>query len=289
MMTDHENGSRQMRKAPSEQELKQLEEKLRETLEREASLRDLNQCMEEFLGASSHELRTPLTTIKASIQLALRRLRPLTGKTDYDPEEINAKITVAQDMLARAERQVDVLNRLVGDMIDISRIQSGKLPLYLQTTLCNIVTIVQETIREHSKAVPERSILLETPIDEEVLIVADPKRIRQVLMNYVDNALKYASSPVTVRLQHDNRIVRVAVEDKGPGIPLEEQERIWECFYQVPNVKVVNGSGTGLGLGLHINRTIITCHSGQVGVNSVPEQGATFWFTLPIAQHNVGE
>ncbi len=254
-----------------------------------AALHETNQRMEEFLGAASHELRTPLTTIKANIQLALRRLKSFSEKTSLDLAEMKDKVYAAQDMLTRAERQVGVLNRLVGDMIDISRIQSGKLQVHLQPEPCNLCKIVQEIVQEQRKAVPGRSILLEIPALEEIPVMADPDRIGQVLTNYIGNACKYSQATVTVYLTVEEQSVRVSVQDEGPGLSLEEQKYIWECFYQAPDIKVVSGSGVGLGLGLYISQTIIERHSGRVGVQSFPGKGSTFWFTLPIVQQDSGD
>jgi PAS domain S-box-containing protein len=253
------------------------------------ALHETNQRMEEFLGAASHELRTPLTTIKANVQLALRRLKSLSEKTSLDLAEMKDKVYAAQDMLTRAERQVGVLNRLVGDMIDISRIQSGKLQVHLQPEPCNLCKIVQETVQEQRKAVPGRSILLEMPALEDVPVMADPDRIGQVLTNYIGNACKYSEAAVTVYLTVEEQCARVSVQDEGPGLSLEKQKYIWECFYQAPDIKVVSGSGVGLGLGLYISQTIIERHSGRVGVQSFPGKGSTFWFTLPIVQQNTGD
>ena len=292
MGADNENESGPGALVPSMRGSEQqgIEQMLRESHEREAALHEVNLRMEEFLGAASHELRTPLTTIKANIQLAIRRLKALSGKTALDLEDMNAKVGAAQDMLARAERQVGVLNRLVGDMIDISRIQSGKLQMHLRTEPCNLVTMVQEIVQEHRKAVPGRSILLDISAVKEFLIVVDPDRIEQVLTNYIGNALKYSEAeyPVTVCLKYEEQSVRISVRDEGPGLSPEEQKRVWECFYQAPDVRVVSGSGMGLGLGLYISKTIIEHHSGQVGVQSVLGKGSTFWFTLPLAQQDVG-
>ncbi len=254
-------------------------------------LREANQRMEEFLGIASHELRTPLTTIKANVQLALRRLKSLSGKGGLVSEEINGKVSAVQDMLTRAERQVGVLNRLVGDMVDISRIQSGKLQVHRPQEPCNLVSIVEGIVQEQRKAAPGRCILLEMPAVEEIPVLADPDRIGQVLTNYVGNALKYseAECPITVCLQRKGQFAHVSVQDEGPGLSAEEQKRIWECFYQAPDVKVVSGSGVGLGLGLYISQAIVAHHSGQVGVDSILDKGSMFWFTLPIAQQDVGE
>lgn len=261
---------------------------------REVALREAKNRMEEFLGVASHELRTPMTTIKANIQLAQRRLNRFAHMLAADT---HGTIEATQEMLSRAERQVNVLNRLVGDMLDISRIQRDKLQLHIRPESYDLTTLVYETVHEQRKTVPGRVIELELP-NETLLIHADPDRISQVLSNYITNALKYSTpdAPILVQLTKEWSVgdtrsgehtratfARVSVTDHGPGLPPEEQQRIWEVFYQAEGIKVQSGSGVGLGLGLHISKTIIERHGGDVGVISHPSDGSTFWFTLPLA------
>lgn len=257
------------------------------------ALHEANRRMEEFLSIASHELRTPMTTIKANIQLAQRRLGSLTRTNADEPtvQEVRERIGVSQEMLAHAERQISVLNRLVGDLIDISRIQTGKLQLHLRQEVCDLVVIIYEAVQEQRKANPTRTIRFIPTSDEKLLINADADRITQVIVNYISNALKYSSTekPVLVQLEQEQgkseqeQWIRVLVRDHGPGISLVEQHRIWDCFYQAEGIKVQSGSGVGLGLGLYISKTIIERHGGQVGVESSPPDGSTFWFTLPLA------
>ncbi len=259
---------------------------------REVALQEANRRMEEFLGIASHELRTPLTTIKANVQLAKRRLK--TVAAEPVSESTASKVDASYDMLSRAERQVGVLNRLVSDLIDISRIQTGKLQLHLRKEPSDLVQVVLEAVQEQQKAFPQRTITLSLPTSNEPSpVIADADRIAQVLINYLTNALKYSEStkPVAVSLTQEKdtygvECVRVAVQDEGPGLSSEEQKRIWECFYQSEHVKVVSGSGVGLGLGLYISQTIIERHHGQTGVDSTPGTGSTFWFTLPLVQQS---
>jgi signal transduction histidine kinase len=261
---------------------------------RELALRQANHRMEEFLGIASHELRTPMTTIKANIQLAQRRLNVALKQTDGVPEDITEKMSAAQDMLARAERQVGVLNRLVSDLIDISRIQTGKLELHLRQKPCDLVGIVREAVSEQRKATPARTIWLEVATDTAVPVIVDPDRIAQVITNYLSNALKYsaADKPVEVRLEVEQegegeerrQVARVSVRDEGPGLSEYARQHIWERFFQAEGVKVQSGSSVGLGLGLHISRTLIERHGGRVGVESVPGKGSTFWFMLPSSR-----
>ncbi len=106
------------------------------------------------------------------------------------------------------------------------------------------------------------------------------------MSNYLSNALKYseADKEVLVSVEQINTQVRVSVRDEGPGLTPAQQQRIWERFYRAPGIEVKSGSGVGLGLGLHISQMIIERLGGQVGIQSEPGKGSTFWFTLPIAE-----
>lgn len=129
---------------------------------------------------------------------------------------------------------------------------------------------------------------VELPVQNTVLVMADRDRVGQVMSNYLSNALKYSSAeqPVQITLEVRDSDVCVRVRDHGPGLSLEQQQHIWERFYRVPDIHVRSGSGVGLGLGLHISRTIIERQGGTVGVESEPEKGASFWFTLPLLPGN---
>jgi signal transduction histidine kinase len=149
------------------------------------------------------------------------------------------------------------------------------------------VSIVQQAVEDQRQIVPTRTIHLETPQEKHMCVYADADRLVQVVTNYLTNALKYspADRPVEVCLHTDGLIAQVSVRDEGPGLPPTEHERIWKRFYRVPGMDVQSGSGGGLGVGLHLCRMIIELHGGQVGVDSRPGEGSTFWFTLPLATH----
>ena len=241
------------------------------------ALAETNRRMDDFLSMASHELRTPLTTLKANVQLAQRQLKVLSvGRAAQ-------RLRPAQEMLTRGDRQVDLLNRLVGDLLDMSRIQSQRLELRIEPA--DLAAIVCQATQEQRLAWPERTITLEAP-DEPVPVEADADRIGQVLGNYLTNALKYSGSgcPVSVVLAVDDGVARVSVTDRGPGLPPDELERIWERFHRVAGIEVLSGSGVGLGLGLHIGKTLIERHGGTVAVASAVGDGSTFWFTLPLMQ-----
>jgi signal transduction histidine kinase/PAS domain-containing protein len=250
----------------------------------ELALREANRRMDEFLGMAGHELRTPLTAISGNIQLAMRQAKKSIDADGTYADDLASKLELIQTLLDRAERQVRLQNRLVGDLLDISRIQANKIALKLEP--CDLVAIVREAVQDQSLLVPARSIHLHVPAEATAPVVADADRIGQVVSNYLTNALKYspADRPVEVFLAIEGQMARVAVQDEGPGLSPAEQQAIWERFYQVKRIKAQSGSGTGLGLGLHICQTIIEQHQGQVGVQSSPGEGSTFWFTLPLAR-----
>lgn len=245
------------------------------------ALREANKRMDEFLGIACHELKTPLAAIKGNIQLAERRLARHTHQQEKPLD------TLLPELLENANRQTDRLDRLVSDLLDVSRIQAGKLEM--REMACNLVDIVHDAVREQRLIWPNRKLLLEMSPIEIVPIYADAVRIGQVVTNFLTNALKYSleGRPVEITLSVEGKTAQVAVRDQGPGFLAEEKEHIWERFHRAKGVEVQSGSGVGLGLGLYISRTIIERHGGHVDVESIPGQGSTFWFTLPLTDENV--
>jgi PAS domain S-box-containing protein len=245
---------------------------------RELALHETKKRMDEFLGIASHELRTPLTTIKGNIQLAKIRLnhsiRDILQNTLVD----------LQLMLDRAERQVNVQNRLIRDLLDISSIQADKLELQLEQ--CDLITIACDAVDDMQSTVPARVFHTQLPSEETAPVFADAERIGQVITNYLTNALKYSPTdcPIEVRLGKEGGMARVSVSDQGPGLSPSEQAQVWEKFYQAKGIKRQQGFGVGLGLGLHICKEIIEQHQGQVGIESTVGEGSTFWFTLPLTE-----
>lgn len=235
--------------------------------------------MDELLSIISHELRNPLTAAKASIQLAERALQ-----REAEPHpELEALIARQADLLSRADVQVDRINLLVDDLLDASRARTGKLTITLAP--CDLAAIVREAVEEQRQAQPERTVKLALPAGP-VPVIADARRVAQVVTNFLTNALKYSDAASLVEVQLDviaGRAARVSVRDHGPGLPPAQQARIWERGYRAPGVAVRSGTGVGLGLGLYISKTIIERQHGKVGIRSTPGQGATFWFRLPLA------
>jgi signal transduction histidine kinase len=184
------------------------------------------------------------------------------------------------------QRQASVQNRLIGDLLDISRIQSDRLELHIAP--CDLVEIVRQAVEDQRLAWPDRQITLaldHCTAEGTLPIEGDAERIGQVVANYLTNALKYSTDgkSVAVSVRCEGKTARVAVRDHGLGLRAAEQKRIWERFYRVAGVNVQSGGGVGLGMGLHICKNLIERHGGRVGVESAVGRGSTFYFTVPIA------
>jgi signal transduction histidine kinase len=249
----------------------------------ELAMRETNRQMETFLGMASHELKTPLTSIIMGLQLVQRRMQPTAPSSATPGATGGVRSLTSQGALEKTLHQAHRMDRLVNDLLDTSRIQGGRLELAF--TFTDLTALLSATVEEQRQASPQRTILLTTP-DQPVLVYADAERLGQVVTNYLTNALKYSdeASPVEVSLQIEQAQALVQVRDQGPGIPHAEQPHLWERFHRVPGIELQSGSGVGLGIGLYISKTIIEHHQGQVGLESAPGEGSTFWFTLPLAK-----
>ena len=241
--------------------------------------------MDEFIGLASHELRTPLTTIKANLQLADRRLRRMGADDAARGGPLAVQLAGLREMLERTLVASARQERLTRDLLDASRIHDGRTPLRMTWT--DLTELVRAEVADLRLGQPERTLGVVSP-DQAVYVMADRDRIAQVLDHYVGNALKYSrdDQPVDVRVAVEDGAARVEVRDEGPGIAPDEQRRIWDRFYRTPGAEHASGSGLGLGLGLYISREIVARHGGRVGVESAPDGGTIFWFTLPLGEHS---
>jgi signal transduction histidine kinase len=243
---------------------------------REVALRELNRRKDEFLTVASHELRTPLTSLQGYMQLLARRCVGASRHTSEEDGFVCRVIHQCQESVAR-------IARLVNDLLDNAYIQEGRLAEHVEP--CDLGTLVRSVVQKQRELHTGRLIGL-TLWSGQVMVNADSLRIRQVVTNYVINAIKYSRDnlPVDVRVWVEAGVACIEVRDFGPGLSVSEQARVWERYYQSESVAVQSGSRIGLGVGLYICKHLVEAHHGQVGVCSTPGQGATFWFTLPLVQ-----
>jgi PAS domain S-box-containing protein len=244
--------------------------------------KELEQQREAFVSLVTHELKTPLTILQGNVQLAQRRLTRLLSQGESLTEEQQRWLEDVLVMLVRTQQPLRVQQRLINDLLDITRIREDKVELYL--AVFDLVRLVCETVQDHQTVHADRLITLDLPEQDPITVCADRDRIQQVLSNYLSNALKFApaTEPIQVGMTLEAGTVRVWVQDRGPGLTPRQQAHIWERCYQVSQTPTQNGWKVGLGLGLYICQQLIHRQQGKVGVESIPGQGATFWFTLPV-------
>jgi signal transduction histidine kinase len=235
-----------------------------------------------FLSLAAHELRTPVTAYMGTVELAKWRLQRLTAAAQQGSVDVATDAEAIFHLLAQADTAAERQNRLIAELLDVSRIQAGTLTF--QFARCDLAAIVRDAVAEQQQMQRGREIrmdLLACP----VLVVADGERLRQVVTNYLTNALKYAPAdqPIDVTLTAAAGHSRVAVQDRGPGLSPDEQSRVWDLYHRVPGI-VASGSDQGLGLGLHLCSRIMLAHpGGQIGVDGTVGVGSVFWFSLPLA------
>jgi len=247
--------------------------------------KEIEQRRETFLNIVGHELRTPLTTMSGTLQLARLRLEQLQHMVSrLSSIDVQAILTKIDTLLEQSLRQMHIQDRLINDLLDISRLAVDKLELTLQP--CNLVAIVRETVQDLRFTASKHEIQFKEPAQPAVAILTDSERVSQVVANYLTNALKYSppSTPIVVEITLDADTVYVWVHDKGEGLSPEEQKHIWDRYYRVADAHIHQSNGVNLGLGLYICRVLIERLQGQVGVNSTPGKGSSFWFSLPRLQ-----
>ncbi len=224
---------------------------------------------DEFLSIASHELKTPLTSLKLQLQMTRRRLHDKGGG--------QPNFEKMASTLDSSDRQVTRLAQLVEDLLDVSRIQSGKLIYSLEYV--DLVSLVREVIERFVEDVGAAGNTISLEGHPEVLVKCDRFRMEQVVTNLVSNAIKYgAGTPIHLNVSIEGDWAAIRVSDKGVGISLEKQTRIFERFERV----ITNPNISGLGLGLFIVRSIVLAHQGRVRVESQEGQGATFVVELPM-------
>ncbi len=230
----------------------------------ELTRRDLERQRDEFFSSVSHDLRTPVAAIKAAVGVVLAN----------EPQHMPASL---HRLLGNIDLAADELARLIEDLLEIARLQAGRVELWrssveLRDGLARAVRSIEPLLQERHQRVQ-----LALP-DEPVPASVDVQRLGRALRNLLGNAQRYGRENGTIRVALERQAERVCVSvtDDGPGIPADQQERIFERFY-----RVTGAASAGTGLGLAIARGLVDLHGGRVWVESTPGQGSTFRISLP--------
>ncbi|MDP9938954.1 hybrid sensor histidine kinase/response regulator [Ectopseudomonas alcaliphila] len=242
---------------------------LGELRETQGELQKAVQMRDVFMSIASHELRTPLNGLILDVQL--RRLRLEQGRLDaFTPDKL-------QEMVARDERQIRSLSRLIDDMLDVSRIRTGKLSVRPEPGDLGVLagSVVESLAAQFTNAGSH----VELHVDGPAPVMMDEFRIEQVLANLLTNALRYGGGkPVSVRVRVVDDMVRAEVRDQGLGISEADQRRVFEQFERVCGTSVAQG----LGLGLFISEQIVEAHDGRIELSSRLGEGSCFSILLPL-------
>lgn len=218
----------------------------------------------DLVATVAHEFRTPLTSLHMAIHLCAEGAAgPLAERQ--------------ADLLVAAREDCERLQAIVDDILDLSRIQAGRVELQLQPVDARAALAQAAAAARPQAQLAGIDLDVEAP-EEPLRLVADPERVQLVIANLLGNALRHtpAGGRIAARAAAFGRGVRFEVHDSGEGIPRQYQERIFERFFQVPGAR-----RGGVGLGLYLSREIVRAHGGEMGVESEPGRGSTFWFTLP--------
>jgi two-component system phosphate regulon sensor histidine kinase PhoR len=221
---------------------------------------------DDFIGIASHELKTPLTSVKGYLQLI----------DNYKTEAIPP---IVVRYVQSANKALNKLQQLINDLLDVSKIQAGRLE-YAMTTI-NLSELVDTCLENAEHIYP--GYAFEKQDGHNYLVYGNAERLEQVLMNFLSNAVKYSRDikKIIIKTSKVDDCVRVAVVDLGIGLSENQRERIFERFYRVEDKKHVT---SGLGMGLYISAEIIRHHQGKIGVNSEMGIGSTFYFELPLIE-----
>lgn len=241
---------------------------LTELRETQAELQKAVQMRDSFMSIASHELRTPLNGLILDVQL--RKLRLEQGRTDaFTPDKLH-------EMIARDERQIRSLSRLIDDMLDVSRIRTGKLSVIPQPG--DLGVLAGNVVEGLAAQFASQGNHIDLQVDGPAPVMMDEFRIEQVLANLLTNALRYGGGkPVLVRVSSEGETVRAEVRDQGMGISEADQRRVFEQFERVCD----DGVAQGLGLGLFISEQIVQAHGGRIELSSRLGEGSCFSVLLP--------
>lgn len=218
---------------------------------------------DDFIGIASHELKTPLTSVRASLQLIQRFVK-------------DSSSDALRKLVDQSAKSVDKLGYLVEDLLNVTKINEGQLVLNKSEFI--LADLIEDCSQYILLAGTHQ---LSISGDLTLKVNADAHRIEQVLVNLLNNAVKYApeSKEIQIYIEKLPGEARISVKDQGPGIPEEKISKLFDRYYRVDNSGILY---SGLGLGLYINSEILKKHKGRIGAASESGKGSTFWFTLPL-------
>lgn len=234
-----------------------------------------NRQRDEFISTASHEMRTPVAAIEGYLALAMN-------------EKVSKIDDKARTYLNKAHEEVEHLGQLFRDLLSITKLEEGKLPDHPKPTEINDIVL---KVIDEARFVAEKKglelnfkngteIITEQSVKPLFYAMVDPERLREAIVNLIDNAIKYTKrGEVFVSAQADTQVVTIGVHDTGVGISPEDQRHLFEKFYRIDNTKTREVGGTGLGL--YIVRTLIENYGGRIWVESEPDKGSVFYFSLP--------
>lgn len=227
----------------------------------------LEQQKDEFVSIASHELKTPITSVKAYTQILGKRFQ-------------KAEDAKSVELIAKMDAQLDKLTDLIGDLLDVTKIEAGRIQFHESHFDFN--DLVEETVEELQRTTEKHHI--EQDLQPSRTVYGDHERLGQVLINFLTNAIKYSphADRIIVGTAVDEDNVTLSVQDFGVGLSKEEQAKVFERFYRVGGSDLA--TFPGLGLGLYIASDIIKRHKGQVWVESIKAKGSTFYFSLPMTK-----
>ncbi len=228
--------------------------------------RQIENMRRDFISNVSHELRTPLAALKALTETLL------AGALQDPP--------AARRFLEQTETEVDSLSLMVNELLELSRIESGRVPLNLQPT--RPIDIIQPAVERLQLQADRNGLTLSIDCHEDLpAVLVDAARVQQVVVNLLHNAIKFTSSggSVTVHAERQGQSVRFVVSDTGIGIAPDDLPRIFERFYKVDRSRATSGTGLGLAIARHL----VEAHGGRIWAESELEKGSTFYFTIPLA------
>jgi two-component system, OmpR family, phosphate regulon sensor histidine kinase PhoR len=250
------------------------------------SIKQIEKLKDEFVSIVSHELRTPLTAIKGYTQHLIRRierrLREVRQKQQSSGQLLELPESYDLRSLNIVQSETEHLERLVSDLLDLSRVQWGELDL--QYTSFYLADVLTERVRLAQVSAEQHAIYLDIQTQNS-RIVADQLRVGQVFGNILDNAIKFSipGKPVTVKLQEHDDEYLISVIDQGIGVNPESFDHIFERFYRIRNI--ASRQYSGIGMGLFVAKAIVEAHGGRINFASNQGNGSTFYFTLPRVPH----